>query len=76
MPVAASNVDARSVSRVWGGPAAAADAFVSVGAARIVLSAEVGRSLFTSQGLADDEPILSVGENWLALSLGLAFRVW
>jgi hypothetical protein len=69
-----ADVAARGVSHVWGGPVAAATSFVAVGPVGAQIAAEIGRSLSTSEGLADDASVMTVGGYWFALSIGVLFR--
>jgi len=68
-----ADIAATSVARAWGGPVASLAAFAGVGPLGLIMVVEAGRSLFTSEGLANDQPVLSVGGNWLAVAVGAGF---
>jgi hypothetical protein len=60
---------AASVWRPWGGPLVDATGTVRLGRLALGLSAEVGRTLFSDQGLADDTTAVAVAGTWLAVSV-------
>lgn len=63
-----------TVWRPWGGPMATLGAVGRVGRLVVTLNAEIGRSLFEVDGLADRAAAITVGGTWLAVMLGGGFR--
>jgi hypothetical protein len=68
-------VAAERVTRPWGGPAACLRAHGGLGPTELTLTAEVGRSLFAAEGLADSSTVLAASGSWVAVSLGVAYRI-
>lgn len=71
----ASGVVAARVFRPWGGPAVCARVHGGLGPFEFTLAAESGRSLFASEGLADNAVVLAARGSWVAVSLGAAYRI-
>ncbi len=70
-----ANVTGATVWHPWGGPAAMLSAFARLRQFTFTLTAEAGRSLLQTDGLASGATVIAVGGTWVALFVGGGFRL-